>query len=70
MILHQNQPQGIHYSVPRSQKRINYIAAISMAGDTLMPLLVIHRMMVDQAVWDEGWPNGQNYFCAPMTHYM
>jgi hypothetical protein len=61
IIPHQERPRKIHYSVRRSQKRISCIAAISMAGDTLMPLLIIHRKTVDQAVWEEGWRNGQDF---------
>jgi hypothetical protein len=32
-----------------------------MAGDTLMPLLVIHRKTIDDAVWEEGWRDGQDF---------
>jgi hypothetical protein len=42
--------RGIEYSVPRKEKRISYITTISMAGDVLMPLLLIHRKTVDDAV--------------------
>jgi hypothetical protein len=32
-----------------------------MAGDMLMPLLVIHRKTVDDAVWEDGWLDGQDF---------
>jgi hypothetical protein len=32
-----------------------------MAGDALMPLLVIHRRTIDAAVWEEGWQDGQDF---------
>jgi hypothetical protein len=32
-----------------------------MAGDVLMPLLVIHRKTIDDAVWEEGWRDGQDF---------
>jgi hypothetical protein len=32
-----------------------YIAAISMASDILIPLLVIRRKTIDQGVWKDGW---------------
>ena len=61
IVPHQARRVRIEYSVPRSEKRISCIAAISMAGDTLMPLLVIHRKTIDQAVWEEGWKDGQDF---------
>jgi hypothetical protein len=32
-----------------------------MAGDVLMPFLLIHRRTIDAAVWEEGWWNGQDF---------
>jgi hypothetical protein len=32
-----------------------------MAGDALMPLLVIHRRIIDAAVWEEGWRDRQHF---------
>jgi hypothetical protein len=32
-----------------------------MAGNMLMPLLVIDRMMVDGAVGEDGWRDGQDF---------
>jgi hypothetical protein len=32
-----------------------------MAGNVLMPLLVIHRKTVDDAVWEDGWRDGQDF---------
>jgi hypothetical protein len=32
-----------------------------MAGDTLMPPLVLHRKTVDETVWEEGRRNGQDF---------
>jgi hypothetical protein len=61
IVPHQERRQRIQYSVPRSQKRISCIAGISMAGDTLMPLLVIHRKTIDEDVWLEGWRDGQDF---------
>jgi hypothetical protein len=52
----------IEYSVPKSQKRMNCIAVISMAGDIPMPLPVIHRKSIDCAIWEEGWREGQDFF--------
>jgi hypothetical protein len=31
-----------------------------MAGDTLTPLLVIHRKTIDEEVWAEGWRDGED----------
>jgi hypothetical protein len=61
IIPHQSQPIRVEYSVPRAEKRISCITTISMAGDTLMPLLVIHRKTIDDAVWEEGWRDGQDF---------
>jgi hypothetical protein len=47
--------------VSRKEKRIGCIATISIAGDKLMPLLVIHRKTIDAAVWEEGWRDGQDF---------
>jgi hypothetical protein len=55
IVPHQSRRARIEYSVPRSEKRISCIAAISMAGDTFIPFLVIHRKTIDQAIWGEGW---------------
>jgi hypothetical protein len=43
------------------KKRITCITTISMAGDALMPLLVMHRRTIDAAVWEEGWQDGQDF---------
>jgi hypothetical protein len=32
-----------------------------MAGDTLMLLSVIHRKTVGSVIWEEVWPNDQNF---------
>jgi hypothetical protein len=32
-----------------------------MTGDVLMPLLVIHRKTVDDAVWEDGWRDGHDF---------
>jgi hypothetical protein len=61
IIPRQPRPVRIEYSVPRAEKRMSCIATISMAGDALMPLLVIHRKTIDDAVWEEGWRNGQDF---------
>jgi hypothetical protein len=34
---------------------------ISMAGDVLMSLLLIHWKTVDDAVWEDGWRDGQDF---------
>jgi hypothetical protein len=47
--------------VSRKEKRITCITTISMAGDALMPLLVIHQRTIDVAVWKEGWRDGQDF---------
>jgi hypothetical protein len=47
--------------VSRKEKRITCITTISMAGDALMPLLVMHRRTIDAAVWEERWRDGQNF---------
>jgi hypothetical protein len=55
VIPHQERPCRIEYAVSRKEKRITCITTISMAGDALMPLLVIHRRTIDPAVWEKGW---------------
>jgi hypothetical protein len=47
--------------VSRKEKRITCITAISMTGDTLMPLSVIYWRTIDGAVWEEGWRDGQDF---------
>jgi hypothetical protein len=47
--------------VSRKEKHITCITTISMAGDALIPLLVIHRRMIDADVWEEGWRDGQDF---------
>jgi hypothetical protein len=47
--------------VSRKEKRISCITTISMAGDALMPVLVIHLKTTDAAVWEEGWRDGQDF---------
>jgi hypothetical protein len=37
------------------------MVTISVAGDTLMPLLVIHRKTSDNAGWEEGWTDRQDF---------
>jgi hypothetical protein len=61
IISHQPSPRRIEYSVPRKEKRISDITTISMAGDVLMPLLVIHRKTGDDAAWEDGWRDGQDF---------
>jgi hypothetical protein len=61
IIPYQVQPRKIEYAVTRKEKRISCITTISMAGDALMPLLVIHRRTIDDAVWEEGWRDGQDF---------
>jgi hypothetical protein len=33
-----------------------------MVGDVLMPLRVVHRETVVDAVWEDGWRDGQDFF--------
>jgi hypothetical protein len=54
IIPRQASPWRIQYSVPRKEKRISGITMVSMAGDVLMPLLVIHRKTADDAIWEDG----------------
>jgi hypothetical protein len=61
IIPHQAQAHRIEYIASRREKRISCITTISMAGDVLMPLLVIHRKTIDDAVWEEGWRDGQDF---------
>jgi hypothetical protein len=61
IIPHQERPCMNEYAVSRKEKRITCITTILMAGDALMPLLVIHRRTIDSAVWEEGWLDGQNF---------
>jgi hypothetical protein len=61
IVPHQSRRVRVKSSVPRAEKRISCIATISMAGNTLMPLLVIHRKTIDAAVWEEGWRDGQDF---------
>jgi hypothetical protein len=48
-------------SVLRAEKRIRSITTISMTGRLLMPLLVIHCKTIDDAVWEKGWRQRQNF---------
>jgi hypothetical protein len=50
IIPHQERPCGIEYAVCCKEKRIKCITTISMAGDALMPLLVMHRRTIDSAI--------------------
>jgi hypothetical protein len=34
---------------------------MSMASDPVMALLIIHPKTIDQAVWEEGWRDGQDF---------
>jgi transposase len=61
IIRRQARPRRIEYAVTRKEKRISCIATISMAGDVVVPLLVIHRKTIDDAVWEEGWRDGQDF---------
>jgi hypothetical protein len=54
IIPHQERPCRIEYAVSSREKRITCITTISMAGDALMSLFVIHRRTIDAAVWEEG----------------
>jgi hypothetical protein len=61
IIPHQERPYRIEYVVSRKEKRFACITNISMAGDALMPLLIIHRRTIDAVVWEEGWRDGQDF---------
>jgi hypothetical protein len=61
IIPHQKRPCRIEYAVSRKEKRITCITTISMAGDALMPLLVIDRRTIDAVVWEEGWRDEQDF---------
>jgi hypothetical protein len=50
-----SRPLRVSHLVNRAEKRISCITIISVAGDTLMPLLVIHHKTTDDAVRKEGW---------------
>jgi hypothetical protein len=54
IIPHQERSCRIEYAVFRKEKCITCTTTISMAGDALMPLLVIHRRTIDADVWDQG----------------
>jgi hypothetical protein len=66
--------------VSRKEKRISCITTISMAGDALTLLLVMHRRTIDVAVWEEGWRDGQDFMirsndtsyvtCPILTEYV
>jgi hypothetical protein len=49
------------YAVFRKEKRIICITTISMAGDVLMPLLVILRKTIDNTVWEDGRRDGHDF---------
>jgi hypothetical protein len=61
IIPHQARPGHIESSVQCTEKRISCITTLSMAGDILMPLLIVHRKTIDDAVWDEGWRDWRNF---------
>jgi hypothetical protein len=54
IILHQEQPREMESTVTEKGKRISCTTITSMAGDVLMPLLVIHWKTIDRGVWEEG----------------
>jgi hypothetical protein len=47
--------------VVRKEKCLICITTISMAGDALMPLWVILRKTIDNAVWEDGRRDGQDF---------
>jgi hypothetical protein len=51
----------VHHPVNRGGRRVSAIVTISMAGDVLTPLLIIHRRTIDDAVWEDGWRNGEDF---------
>jgi hypothetical protein len=61
IIPYQASPRRIEYSVPRKEKCTSCITTISRACDVLMPFLVIHQKTGDDAVWEDGWRNEQNF---------
>jgi hypothetical protein len=44
--------ETVHSAVKRGEQRLNAIVTISMAGDVLAPLLVIHRGIIERAICD------------------
>jgi hypothetical protein len=61
IIPHQARDYGVKYAIFRKEQLINCIITIAMAGNMLIPLLVIHQKTIDDAVWEEGWWDGQNF---------
>ena len=51
----------IEYSIDRSEKRVSMIITISMAGDSLMPLIVTHRKTLDEEVKRSGMRIGEDF---------
>lgn len=51
----------VEYAVSRKERCTSRIRTISMAGDVLMPLLVIHRRTIDDTVWENEWRNGWEF---------
>ncbi|OHS96286.1 hypothetical protein TRFO_37559 [Tritrichomonas foetus] len=46
--------QTIHYSIKRNQKNITLVACINGGGDTVMPLIVDHRLKIQPEVTSSG----------------
>jgi hypothetical protein len=71
IILHQAQPERIEYSVQCDENNISSITIVLMASDTLMPLLIVYRKTIDDAIWNERWRDGQDFLiCSKDTLYV
>jgi hypothetical protein len=53
--------ETIRCDVKRGGRRVTVIVTISMAGEVLTPLLVIHRRTIDHEVWEKGWRDGEDF---------
>lgn len=51
----------VHYAVKRSEKRVSIVSTISMAGDTLMPLIISHRKRPDKKLEETGLREGDDF---------
>jgi hypothetical protein len=46
--------ETVHHALKRGRRRVTAIVTISIAGDVLTPLLVIHRHIIDHPLWQKG----------------
>ena len=62
VVVSQTLPKNeVYYSIKRNEKRVSIVAAISMAGDTLVPMIISHRKTIDKELVESGLREGEDY---------